>query len=122
MKKRSSAAASISTPNIKIARTFLKLRRIRKLVEGNSRRVQRGELRSGRTLPAVSASSWQAEPGDVSGLFSIRQQLPRATATRLEGLGILLPWAFFSLAGALEVAWAIALCWAALALVRWLVG
>jgi hypothetical protein len=61
-------------------------------------------------------------PDDVSDSLDIKQKSPHEAATRLRRVLALWPWAFLALAGALTLAWAIALCWAAFALVRWLAG
>ena len=58
----------------------------------------------------------------ASRSLGIEQKLSHEPATRLQWLRAQWPWAFLALAGAITIAWAIALCWAALALVRWLVG
>jgi hypothetical protein len=57
----------------------------------------------------------------VSGLLDIEQKSPPEPATRLRRILALWPWAFFALAGVVTLAWAIALGWAAFALIRWLV-
>jgi hypothetical protein len=41
--------------------------------------------------------------------------------TRPRPIVVLWPWAFLAFAGVITIAWAIALCWAAFALVRWLI-
>ena len=58
----------------------------------------------------------------ASRSLAIEQKLSHEPATRLQWLRALWPWAFLALAGAITIAWAIALCWAALALFRWLAG
>ena len=58
----------------------------------------------------------------ASRSLGIEQKLSHEPATRLQWLRAQWPWAFLALAGVITIAWAIALCWAALALVRWLVG
>jgi hypothetical protein len=82
-----------------------------------------------RTLLAVEVSSRRDElernkavPVVVSGSLDIEQKSPPEPATRLRRILALWPWAFFALAGVATLAWAIALGWAAYALVRWLVG
>ena len=83
-----------------------------------------------RTLLEVKpVSSPQPEPvrnegalGDVSGSLDIERKPPTEPATGLHRITALWPGAFLALAGAVTLAWAIGLGWAAVALVRWLVG
>jgi hypothetical protein len=57
----------------------------------------------------------------VSGSLDIEQKSPTKPATRLQMVLALWPWALLALTGVITAAWAIALCWAAFALVRWLI-
>jgi hypothetical protein len=60
-------------------------------------------------------------PDVTSGLSDIEQKMPTQPATRAQRILALWPWAFLALAGLITLAWAIALYWGALAIVRWLV-
>jgi hypothetical protein len=62
-----------------------------------------------------------SHPDDASGLLDIEQKSRTKPATRLQRILALWPWAWLAFASAITLAWAIALCWAAFALVRWLV-
>jgi hypothetical protein len=62
----------------------------------------------------------EAVPVDASVLVDIEQKSPPEPATQLRRILGFWPRAFLALAGIITIAWAIALCWAAFALVRWL--
>ena len=64
-----------------------------------------------KTLPVV-----------VSASLDIEQKSPLEPATGLGRILVLWPWAWLAFAGAATLAWAIALGWAAFALVRWIVA
>ena len=64
-----------------------------------------------KTLPVV-----------VSASLDIEQKSPPEPATGLRRILALWPWAWLAFAGAATLAWAIALGWAAFALVRWIVA
>jgi hypothetical protein len=58
----------------------------------------------------------------VSGSWDIEQKTPSQPAIDSQPIRALWPWAFLALAGILTFAWAITLCWAAVALAQWLAG
>jgi hypothetical protein len=57
----------------------------------------------------------------VPDSLDIEQKSPTEPATRLLRVLALWPWAWLAFAGVVTLAWAVALCWAAFAFVRWLV-
>lgn len=78
-----------------------------------------------RTPIPVEESSRQgvwnkAVPDGVLDSLDIEQKSERAA--RLRRILSQWPLAWLAIAGVLTLAWALALCWAALAFVRWLVG
>jgi hypothetical protein len=75
-------------------------------------------------LPREEPVRNKAAPVLVSGSSNIEQNHRLIPQTRVQRFKALWPWVWLVLAGVLllTLAWAIALCWAAFAFVRWLVG
>jgi hypothetical protein len=63
-----------------------------------------------------------SHPDDASGSLGIEQKSRTKPATRVQRILALWQWAWLAFAGVVTLAWAIALCWAAFAFIRWLVG
>jgi hypothetical protein len=72
---------------------------------------RRDELERNKAVPVV-----------VSGSSDVEQKSPTKPTTGLRRILALWPWAFFAFAGVITLAWVIALCWAVVTLVRWIVG
>ena len=61
-------------------------------------------------------------PSTVSGSVNIEPKLSDGSATGLWGRGAIGPWAWLVLEGIATIGWLVAIGWAAVTLVRWLLG
>jgi hypothetical protein len=61
-------------------------------------------------------------PGTLSGSVNINSKLPDERATRLQKRAPIWPYAWLATVGVATVGWVFALGWAAMTLVRWLLG